>query len=171
MSEKLSDEEVKILESIRSGRNFMTDFVDGLGLPPLRAAELTEKLEQAGYIVRDGYTGSKYYMFHLTEKGLRVLPKLTPEEEELAKDGLTKEDLLVLSAIKKLQEEKKPIVAETVSKASGVSTTRLVTVVNYLIRIGCLSEHGMIRRHVKITAKGEELLNKHKAKITSSEKT
>lgn len=82
---KLGELEKQILEMLRIGHCYMSDLTDapGGGTPKTSGAAV-ENLDQGGYLVRAGMSGSKFYTFTITEKGLAALPR---PQREGGRDG------------------------------------------------------------------------------------
>ena len=71
---KLGELEKQILEMLRIGHCYMSDLTDALGVDSKTSGAAVENLDQGGYLVRAGMSGSKFYTFTITEKGLAALP-------------------------------------------------------------------------------------------------
>ncbi|WP_448535887.1 hypothetical protein, partial [Pseudothermotoga sp.] len=59
-------------------------------------------------------------------------------------------------------KEGKPILADELSKKTGLNPMGLATVINSLVRRGYLKEGGLWRREISITEKGVEVLSRLK---------
>ena len=71
---KLGELEKQILEMLRIGHLLHVRPDRRLGVDSKTSGAAVENLDQGGYLVRAGMSGSKFYTFTITEKGLAALP-------------------------------------------------------------------------------------------------
>lgn len=155
---KLSEEETRILDWIRRGYNHMWEIVDLAKTDLSKINPIVEKLDMEGYIEREGKYGTKFYAFHITEKGKKALGPLSPEEEKLASDMIRPIDLKILEYM----ETHERVIAEQLTKHTQQDVLECSISISHLIRLGYLKEVGILRRRVTITDKGKEILERHR---------
>lgn len=149
--DKLTDEEMKVLELIGRGYSTMAEITDLLDVDSSKSSELVLSLEKAGLIERLGDRGIRFYTFRVTDFGREVLSKrMQISGKEVDEIGLK-----VLELVREGQ-----VLADKLSKETGLNPMALGTVVNSLIRRGYLKEGGLWRRKISITEKGFEVLSK-----------
>lgn len=153
---KLDDTDRKILEMIRLGHCYMADLTDALGVDSKTSGASIENLDQGGYIVRAGLSGSKFYTFSITEKGLAALPGLTGAEAEMAKEGLNPLYLGLLKVVMENPENQ----AEYIQK-NGIKSMRMSSICSHLTRQGYIIEGGLFKRKLRITDKGAAAVRKY----------
>lgn len=153
---KLDDTDRKILEMIRLGHCYMADLTDALGVDSKTSGASIENLDQGGYIVRAGLSGSKFYTFSITEKGLAALPGLTGAEAEMAKEGLNPLYLGLLKVVMENPENQ----AEYIQK-NGIKSMRMSSICSHLTRQGYIIEGGLFKRKLRITGKGAAAVRKY----------
>lgn len=153
---ELTDLELSVLKLIYSGYNHCAEIVDSLGIDLSTLSPIIEKLERYGLIRREGSYGAKMFVFRITEGGEKALRNLSPKETELAENGLRELDLIVLDYIDKHGR----IVAQDLEKHTGRPLMECSASICHLVRLGLLSERGILRRRVSITEKGKKLLEK-----------
>lgn len=153
---KLDDTDRKILEMIRLGHCYMADLTDTLGVDSKTSGASIENLDQGGYIVRAGLSGSKFYTFSITEKGVAALPALTGAEAEMAKEGLNPLYLGLLKVVMENPENQ----AEYIQK-NGIKSMRMSSICSHLTRQGYIIEGGLFKRKLRITDKGAAAVRKY----------
>lgn len=153
---KLDDTDRKILEMIRLGHCYMADLTDALGVDSKTSGASIENLDQGGYIVRAGLSGSKFYTFSITEKGVAALPALTGAEAEMAKEGLNPLYLGLLKVVMENPENQ----AEYIQK-NGIKSMRMSSICSHLTRQGYIIEGGLFKRKLRITDKGAAAVRKY----------
>ena len=153
---KLDDTDRKILEMIRLGHCYMADLTDALGVDSKTSGASIENLDQGGYIVRAGLSGSKFYTFSITEKGVAALPALTGAEAEMAKEGLNPLYLGLLKVVMENPENQ----AEYIQK-NGIKSMRMSSICSHLTRQGYIIEGGLFKRRLRITDKGAAAVRKY----------
>lgn len=153
---KLDDTDRKILEMIRLGHCYMADLTDALGVDSKTSGASIENLDQGGYIVRAGLSGSKFYTFSITEKGLAALPGLTGAEAEMAKEGLNPLYLGLLKVVMENPENQ----AEYIQK-NGIKSMRMSSICSHLTRQGYIIEGGLFKRKLRVTDKGAAAVRKY----------
>jgi SSS family solute:Na+ symporter len=153
--DKLTDEELKVLELIYKGYNTMAEITDLLDVDSSKSSDLVLSLEKAGVIERLGNRGMNFYTFKVTEFGKNILMRAKKiETAEIDEVGLS-----LLEHVK----EGKPILADELSKKTGLNPMGLAMVINSLVRRGYLKEGGLWRRKISITEKGLEVLSRLKS--------
>ena len=115
-----------------------------------------ENLDQGGYLVRAGMSGSKFYTFTITEKGLAALPALSGKEAEMAEEFLNPLYVQLLKVVKENPEQQ----AEFVQK-NGIKSMRMSAICSHLTRRGYVVEGGLFKRKLRITEKGAAALQKY----------
>lgn len=177
-SEKYRDIELdeidrKILSLIRSGMEYMSELGDYMPEDINRVNSSIEKLDQNGYIRRGGLHGAKFYVFRLTEHGNAALastegrkqgqeaadPTGKPNTDHLKDDVLTKEWLKFLAAANS------GTLGQYAEK-NGISGSAVVAVISMLDRKKLIVQGGFFRRTVKVTARGEEILQKYRKELS-----
>lgn len=153
---KLDDTDRKILEMIRLGHCYMADLTDALGVDSKTSGASIENLDQGGYIVRAGLSGSKFYTFSITEKGVAALPGLTGAEAEMAKEGLNPLYLGLLKVVMENPENQ----AEYIQK-NGIKSMRMSAICSHLTRQGYVIEGGLFKRKLRVTDKGAAAVRKY----------
>ena len=153
---KLDDTDRKILEMIRLGHCYMADLTDALGVDSKTSGASIENLDQGGYIVRAGLSGSKFYTFSITEKGVAALPSLTGAEAEMAKEGLNPLYLGLLKVVMENPENQ----ADYIQK-NGIKSMRMSSICSHLTRQGYIIEGGLFKRKLRITDKGAAAVRKY----------
>lgn len=152
---KLTDDEIRVLDIIRKGYNTMSEITDLLDMDSSKSSELVLSLEKAGAIERFSNGGSGFYMFKLTDFG-KTLPTKIKESEIL--DGVDEAGIKILEHVR----GRSGILADELSKETGLNSMALATIINSLVRRGYLREGGVWRRTVSITQKGNELISKYR---------
>lgn len=153
---KLDDTDRKILEMIRLGHCYMADLTDALGVDSKTSGASIENLDQGGYIVRAGLSGSKFYTFSITEKGLAALPALSGAEAEMAKEGLNPLYVELLKVVKDNPEKQ----ADFIQK-NGIKSMRMSSICSHLTRQGYIIEGGLFKRKLSVTEKGAAAVRKY----------
>ena len=115
-----------------------------------------ETRDQGGYLVRAGMSGSKFYTFTITEKGLAALPALSGKEAEMAEEFLNPLYVQLLKVVKENPEQQ----AEFVQK-NGIKSMRMSAICSHLTRRGYVVEGGLFKRKLRITEKGAAALQKY----------
>ena len=85
---KLGELEKQILEMLRIGHCYMSDLTAPWGWTPRPPAPPWRTWIRAATWSRAGMSGSKFYTFTITEKGLAALPALSGKEAEMAEEFL-----------------------------------------------------------------------------------
>lgn len=155
---KLTDLELNVLKLIYFGYNHCAEIVDSLGVDLASLSPVIERLESYGLIRREGSYGAKAFTFYITEEGKKVIGDLSPKERELAENGLRELDLMILDYISRHGR----IVAQDIEKHTGRPVMECSASICHLIRLGLLSERGILRRRVMLTEKGKRALEKLK---------
>ncbi len=153
---KLGELEKQILEMLRIGHCYMSDLTDALGVDSKTSGAAVENLDQGGYLVRAGMSGSKFYTFTITEKGLAALPALSGKEAEMAEEFLNPLYVQLLKGGKENPEQQ----AEFVQK-NGIKSMRMSAICSHLTRRGYVVEGGLFKRKLRITKKGAAALQKY----------
>ena len=153
---KLGELEKQILEMLRIGHCYMSDLTDALGVDSKTSGAAVENLDQGGYLVRAGMSGSKFYTFTITEKGLAALPALSGKEAEMAEEFLNPLYVQLLKVVKENPEQQ----AEFVQK-NGIKSMRMSAICSHLTRRGYVVEGGLFKRKLRIAEKGAAALQKY----------
>ncbi|GAB4312424.1 MULTISPECIES: sodium:solute symporter family transporter [Pseudothermotoga] len=150
---QLSDKEIEVLDIIRRGYNTMAEITDLLDIDSSKSSELVLSLEKAGAIKRASNRGSGFYTFILTDFAQNLPTRI--KSEEIYGDL----DIVGLNILKHVKSGSQ-VLADELSKTTGLNSMALSTVINSLIRRGYLSEGGIWRRIIKITQKGLEAVQR-----------
>lgn len=166
---ELDEVDRSVLMLISSGMEYMAELGDYMAEDINRVNSSIEKLDQGGYICRDGLYGAKFYAFQLIERGEAAITsekemktRLAEDDsvsEELAADGLTPEWLSFMAAVGSGS-------LEQYAEKNGFSGSAVVAVISMLDRKKMIVQGGFFRRTVKLTALGEEILNKYRKELS-----
>lgn len=148
--------DLDVLNMIRNGHQYMADITDGLKVDSMITAASIEKLDQGGYIERQGLRGSKFYTFSITKKAEEVLPKVSGKEAEMIKDYLTP---LYVSFLDMALHN--PDKIGTFAKENDMASLQMSSMISHLNRRGYVKEKGMFRRKIEITGTGKAMLEKY----------
>ncbi|MDR1272832.1 MAG: hypothetical protein LBK04_07595 [Clostridiales Family XIII bacterium] len=156
----LNDEERHILDLIRKGYTTTAELMDLTGSRGEKISVAIEKLDEYGYIRRDGYSGAKFWSFTITQKGESLLPELSQEDKTLEPIGLTSGDIDILGFVKeKGKSRSSQLVYDNYKDPDEAKAVAAVIV--KLLRRGYLSESGFLKRWVVINDKGDQLLQQN----------
>ncbi len=153
---KLGEMEMRILEMLRIGHCYMADLTDALGVDSKTSGAAIETLDQGGYLVRAGLTGSKFFTFEITQKGLDALPPLSEKEAAMAKEGLTP---LYVGLMKTVQDN--PAEQAKYAQEHGIVSMHMSAICSHLTRQGYVIEGGLYRRKLRLTEKGVAAVKKY----------
>ena len=153
---KLDDMDRQVLELLRIGHSYQADITDYLGVDSSKAAASIEKLDQGGYLMREGLIATKFYTYSITEKGLAALPALSGTEAEMAKDFVSPMYVELLQLVKNDPEKQ----AEFVKK-NGIRSMQMAAISSHLTRRGYIVEGGLFKRKLHITDKGAAIVAKY----------
>ncbi len=154
---KLDPFDLKVLEMIRIGHQYLADITDGLKVDSKISNESIERLDQGGYIERAGLVGSKFFTFNITEKGESILPKLNENEDRMMKEYLTPKYVDFLEIVLK-----DPDKAGKFAKDHDMGSLQMSSMISHLARRGYILEKGMFKRKVEITEKGKSIVSQYK---------
>ena len=154
----LDDFDKRLLEMIRVGHCYMADLTDASGVDSKTSGAAMEKLDQGGYIVRAGMTGSAFYTFSLTEKGTRALPELPAGEAAMAADKLTPMYVELLDIVQNRPQHQLEFVGR-----HQIKSMHMAAISSHLTRQGYIEEHGLFKRRLAITAKGADAVAKYRS--------
>lgn len=152
----LDDFDKQVLDLLRLGHCYQADITDYMGVDSSRTAASIEKLDQGGLLVRAGMTGTKFYTYSITEKGLAAIAPLPAAEAEMAKEGLSPMYLELLSILKSNPDKQ----AEFVKK-HGIRSMQMAAISSHLTRQGYIIEGGLFKRKLRITDKGIAAIQKY----------
>lgn len=153
---QLGSMETEILDMLRIGHCYMSDITDALGVDSKTSGAAVETLDKGGYLVRAGMTGSKFYTFEITEKGLAALPALSGTEATMAKEKLNPLYVQLMKVVKENPEQQ----AEFVQK-HGIKSMRMSAICSHLTRQGYVVEGGLFKRKLRLTGKGLAAVKKY----------
>ncbi len=154
---KLDTFDLKVLEMIRIGHQYLADITDGLKVDSKISNESIERLDQGGYIERAGLVGSKFFTFNITKKGEAILPKLNENEDRMMKEYLTSKYVDFLEVVLKDSDK-----AGTFAKDHDMGSLQMSSMISHLARRGYILEKGMFKRKVEITDKGKSIVSKYR---------
>ncbi len=155
---KLNEFDLKVLEMIRTGHQYLADINDGLSVDSKLSGLSIEKLDKGGYIERAGLRGSKFFTFTATDKADEVLPKLNDIESKLLADYLNPKYIKFIEVSKNNAQK-----IGSFAKEYGMGSLQMSSMISHLTRRGYIKEKGMFRRKVEITEKGNSILKKYAA--------
>lgn len=156
---KLGETDTKVLQMIRLGHLYMADITDALGVDSKVSNAAIENLDQGGYIVRAGMTGSRFYTFSVTDKGAAALPALAGKEAEMATACLDPKYVELLDLVKNHPETQADFV-----KRNAIKSMHMASISSHLTRQGYIVEAGIFRRKLRITEKGIAAVKKFAVK-------
>lgn len=151
--------DLQILEFLRLGHIYMSDITDALGVDSKISGASIEKLDQGGYIVREGLSGTKFYTFAITEKGRKALPVIEGKEVDMLNEGLSKMYVELLYTIKNQPEKQADFV-----KKYDIKSMYMASISSHLTRQGYILEKGLFKRKLAITDKGSMAVSKYYGK-------
>lgn len=157
MAATLTDQHRKVLELVLGGFDTMADLVDMLAVDSSITNRTVEEMEKQGLLGRLAGGGMGFYTFQVTPAGMAALGARSPEQQQLASDGLVEVDLRILRFVR---EHPGRLGAEMAARV-GVEPFLLAAHLTKLVRRGYLREFGLWRRSVALTAAGEALLEKY----------
>ncbi len=147
----LGETEKEILRMLRIGHCYMSDLTDALGVDSKTSGAAIETLDQGGYLVRESMTGSGFYTFEITEKGLAALPPMTDKEAEMAKEYLCPLYVDLLKTVQNNPESQAEFV-----QANQIRSMRMSAICSHLTRRGYVTEGGLFKRKLRLTEKGRK---------------
>ena len=156
---KLDETDLKVLALINLGHLYMSDLTDTLGVDSKTSGAVIEKLDRGGYIVRAGMSGSKFYAFSITEKGIAALPSLLGAEAEMAKKGLNPVYVELLDIVMNHPDHQAEFV-----KRHAIKSMHMAAISSHLTRQGYVIEGGLFKRKLRITNKGIDVVAQFTAK-------
>ncbi|AOT69916.1 sodium:solute symporter family protein [Geosporobacter ferrireducens] len=154
---KLEAFDLKVLEMIRIGHQYLSDITDGLKVDSKISNESIERLDQGGYIERSGLVGSKFFTFSITKNGEAILPKLNENESRMMKEYLNSKYVDFLEIV--LEDSYK---VGKFAKDHDMGSLQMSSMISHLTRRGYIIEKGMFKRKVEITDKGKSIVSKYK---------
>ena len=153
---QVNDFDKQVMSLIRVGHCYQADITDYLGVDSSKAAESIEKLDQGGYIIREGMTGTKFFTYSLSDKGEAALPKLEGKAAEMNKDFVNELYVELLGIVKSNPEKQ----AEFVKK-NEIRSMQMAAISSHLTRRGYIVEGGLFKRKLRITDKGAAIVAKY----------
>lgn len=148
--------DIRVLEMIRNGHQYLADITDGLRVDSKASSEAIAKLDEGGYIERAGLRGSKFFTFNITEKGLSALPVLSGENAKMVKDYLNPMYVNFLETVLRKSDE-----LVSFPKKNNLGSLQMSSMITHLNRRGYIIEKGLFKRKVKITDTGENMVKKY----------
>lgn len=153
---ELNDFDIKVLEMINIGHQYLADISDGLNVDSKVSTDSIEKLDQGGFIERAGLRGSKFFTFSVTEKGKEALPALSEIESKMVEDYLTPKYVRFLEMALNRPDE-----IGLFAKDNNMTSLQMSSMISHLNRRGYIIEKGMFRRRVEVTEKGKKMVEKY----------
>jgi SSS family solute:Na+ symporter len=150
---ELNEFDFKALSLIRRGFVTMGEITDLLDVDSSISNESIEKLDKMRLIKRDALSGSGFYLFSITNKGISRLPVTSSFEEKLLDMQLTKEELDILSAIEKGISQLYSYI-----ESNEIGSLKFSVYCSKLIRNGYLLEGGLLKRTITLTEKGKQAI-------------
>ncbi len=148
--------DMEVLSLIRMGHCYQADITDYMGVDSAKASASVDKLDQGGFIVRAGMTGTKFYTYSISEKGKKALTSMSAAESAMADEYLCPLYVELLSVVKNNPEKQ----AEFVKK-HNIASMKMAAISSHLTRRGYIVETGLFQRKLKITEKGSIAVNKY----------
>lgn len=152
----LSSFDYSVLEMIRFGSVTMAEITDYLGCDSRISKLSVETLDKGGYIVRKGLRFSGFFHFEITQKGSAVLPELSEAEEKLLTAGLSIEQFEFLVCAERGQKQLQKFIEK--KRFHSLQTTAIVSVLD---QRGYVKQRGIMKRCLKVTKKGAEVIGKN----------
>lgn len=143
----------EVLKLLRLGHCYMADITDALGVDSKISGAAVEKLDQGGYLMRDGLSGANFFGLRITEKGLAALPALSEKDAALAQQGLSPMYLDLLKMLANQPEKQ----AEFIAK-NQIKSMYMASISSHLTRQGYIVEQGLFKRKLAITEKGRSVI-------------
>lgn len=153
---KLENFDLQVLSMVRNGHLYLADISDGLKVDSMISSKSIEKLDQGGYIEREGLIGSKFFTFNITEKGNRALPKLNEEEKKMIEDYLNPKYVEFLEIGVNYPEK-----IVSFAEKYDMTSLQMSSMISHLTRRGYIVEKGMFKRKIKVTEKGKQMVEKY----------
>lgn len=153
---QLDSTDYQILDLIYIGHKYMSDLTDALGLDSRVSNNSVEKLDQGGYIIREGLTGSKFYTFKLSELGLKTVENKTNKEKLMAQDYLIPLYVDLLNQIKQSNKGHLEFM-----KQNKIKSMHMSAICSHLTRRGYIVEKGIFKRKIELTNRGLEIIEKY----------
>jgi hypothetical protein len=154
----LNEQDKWVLTMIQRGYTYMFELVDLSGWGGEKVNRSIEVLDEQRYIAREGLAGVTFWGFYITQKGMDVLPPLSVEESKLFKVGLNSMDVRVLKMFQEQGGENIPGLLINAKMPDATEHRTAVASVLKLLRLGHLDQMGFLKRRVKISERGMELL-------------
>lgn len=152
----LSSFDREILGMIRYGPVTMSEITDYFGCDSRMSKMAVETLDRGGYIVRKGKRFSSFFHFDITGLGRSVLAALPKREQCLAEAGLSLEQFEFLVCAGMSWDELQRYAAER-----GYDSLKMAAIISVLDHRGYVRQCGLMKRHVKVTASGHDILNRY----------
>lgn len=156
MEVELNTFDKQVLELLRLGHCYMADITDGLGVDSKVSGESIDKLDQGGYLMRAGLTGSKFFTLSLTDKGHAALPSLDKKEKEMANQGLSLLYVELLDIVANRPEGQTDFITK-----NNIKSMYMAAISSHLTRQGYIEEKGLFKRKLRITNKGLAAVKKY----------
>ena len=153
---QLNDMDKEIRSMVSIGHCYMSDLTDALGVDSKTSGAAVERLDQGGYLVRAGMTGSKFYTFTITEKGAAVLPPLSDRESQISREYLCSLYVQLMKTVRDNPDR----MGEFVQK-HGIKSMKMSAICSHLTRRGYVVEGGLFRRKLRLTEKGATAVQKY----------
>jgi len=155
----LNDDDKKILRYLQQGFKTNAELMDITSWAGEYLSVVVEKLDEAGYIKRDGIKRLAFWKYDITEKGTEFLPELSASEAALQKYGLSDQDIKYLKSLERVGKQN---VTDHIYSLSDKPQEQKDAMCSFLklIRDGYVKETGFIRRFMTITDSGDELLSR-----------
>lgn len=151
--EKLSNEEIRVLNYIAEGYHTMAEITDLFGTDSSKTNALVESLDKKLLITRKKYAGPGFYTFSITEEGYQHVTTNVNQSTDLSKH-ITTEEKLILSHLNNGTASLQ-IYLET----NQLDSLKVSVLLAKLIRQGYLKEAGFWRREVVLTPAAKKLLS------------
>lgn len=147
----------QILEYLYSGATTLAEITDLLEVDSFRSSQSVERLDQGGYIRREGLRGAKFYTLHMTDKGRSALGDRTQRQETLSANGLNEEWLEVLAHCDLGLNEFGAYLT-----SAGITSLKGAAIISVLTTGGYIRQYGNWRRKIAISDKGHAILSQLK---------
>lgn len=145
---KLNELQQKSLDLISLGFDTLGELTDYLSLDSSETSNIIEFLDMSRLIYRDSKKGKGFYSFGLSESGKKQTTGGLSLGLEIVKDNITSIDVKIIDAIKSGNKAINGVVKE-----EGITSLHFSVIVSRLIKMGYLSESGLMKRKLSVTTK------------------
>lgn len=145
-----------VLSMLRYGTMTMAEITDYIGCDSRMTKLAVATLERGGYLRRKGRYLVRYFTLELTSLGQSMLPELPERERQLAAEGLSAEQFAFLVQAQGTAAELQQYIA-----GQEYGSLRSTAIISVLDHRGYVVQKGLVKRYLKITPKGHEIIRKY----------